>query len=294
MILGGLWYMQHGSPHLVTPAQTSAFGSMDHLTFFSFIIFGLVGIEMSAVHASEVDQPKRAYPLAIFYASLAIFAILILASLAVIMVVDPAQLSVTTGVIQAFDMIFAPYHNHFLLPLATVFIVLGSISSVVTWIIGPTKGLLAASHDRCLPTWFAKTNDQQVPVHILLVQAVVFTALSFCYLFVPNVEGVYEVLSLLTTQLALFVYVLMFAAAIKLRIKHGASADSFQVPGGMIGLSITAIIGIISALIVVAIGFIPPPELHYSGTWYELTMAGLLVACLAPTIFLYRCAKKQA
>ena len=38
MILGGLWYMQHGSPHLVTPAQTSTFGSMDHLTFFSFIV----------------------------------------------------------------------------------------------------------------------------------------------------------------------------------------------------------------------------------------------------------------
>ena len=96
---------------------------------------------MSAVHASEVDQPKRAYPLAIlrFSRNICYFDI---GEFGGHYGSRPAQLSVTTGVIQAFDMIFAPYHNRFLLPLATIFIVLGSISSVVTWIIGPTKDYL--------------------------------------------------------------------------------------------------------------------------------------------------------
>lgn len=266
----------------IQPTNTS------HLSIFCFIIFGLIGIEMSAVHADEVENPKQAYPRAIWYASWVIFLSLIASTLAVGLVVKAEDLSVTTGLVQAFSVFFAEYGLLPLLPYLTLCIIIGSLSSVVTWIIGPTKGLLIASHDQCLPAWFGKTNEAGIPTNILLLQAIIFTILSFAYIFIPNVDGVYEVLSILTTQLALLVYILLFASAITLRKRRQPHQAGFMIPGGRWGLYVTTFIGITACCIILVMGFIPPPEIHYALSTYIATMLCMLLACLGPAVLLYR------
>jgi glutamate:GABA antiporter len=294
-LLGFKWFID-GNPSAMDLSLSSLSiqpSNLKHLSIFCFIIFGLIGIEMSAVHADEVDTPKSAYPKAILQSSIIIFVSLILSTLAVSLVVKESDLSVTTGLIQAFIIIFHRYHIDYLIPYLTICIIIGSISSVVTWIIGPTKGLLVASHDNCLPKWFCKTNSEQIPTNILRLQAAVFTALSFAYIFIPNVDSVYEILSILTTQLALFIYILMFASAIKLRYKNQNNKNSFQVPGGKLGLSIVAVVGTITCISVIIIGFIPPPEVHLNTKTYIFTMLIALFLCLAPAVFLYKKAKQS-
>lgn len=293
-LLGLKWFID-GNPSAMDLSFSSLSiqpSNLKHLSIFCFIIFGLIGIEMSAVHADEVDMPKRAYPKAIWQSSIIIFVSLILSTLAVSLVVKGNDLSITTGLIQAFIIIFKSYHIDYLIPYLTICIIIGSISSVVTWIIGPTKGLLVASYDNCLPKWFSKTNSEQIPTNILRLQAAVFTALSFSYLFIPNVDSVYEILSILTTQLALFIYILMFASAIKLRYKNQNNKNGFQVPGGKLGLSVVAAVGTITCVSVIIIGFIPPPEVHLNTKSYIFTMLIALFLCIAPAVFLYSKAKR--
>jgi amino acid transporter len=268
------------------------FNNTQNLSFFCFIIFGLIGIEMSAVHAEEVENPKKAYPQAILISGCIIFVSLVAATLAVALVVDSKTLSVTTGFIQAFHKMLEQYNASQILPFIIISVIVGSISSVVTWIIGPTKGLLVAGRNKSLPQWFAKTNENDVPVNILLLQACVFSILSFGYIFIPNVDGVYEVLSILTTQLALIVYILMFLSVIRLR-KTNKATNSFQVPGGNIGLNITALIGITTCLIVMVIGFIPPPNLNIGVNSYILILSCSLIALISPAIFLYHYRRKS-
>ena len=222
IILLSLLWLFSGNPismDMSLSSLTPSFTNTQDLSFFCFIIFGLIGIEMSAVHADEVESPKKSYPLAILSSGIIIYLSLVATTLAVALVEKKENLSITTGFIQAMSKMLYKYHAELLLPIIILFVVIGSIGSVVTWIIGPTKGLLVASNDRSLPLWFAKINKEQVPVNILYLQAIVFTILSFGYIFIPNVDGVYEVLSILTTELALIVYVLMFLSFIKLRRK---------------------------------------------------------------------------
>jgi len=287
----GLSWVYHGHSsamsltwsHLaIQPTNTS------HLSIFCFIIFGLIGIEMSAVHADEVDNPRRAYPRAIWYSSWIIFLSLIASTLAVGLVVKAEDLSVTTGLVQAFSVFFEQYGLLPLLPYLTLCIIIGSLSSVVTWIIGPTKGLLIASYDQCLPAWFGKTNDAGIPTNILLLQAIVFSVLSFAYIFIPNVDGVYEVLSILTTQLALLVYILLFASAITLRKRRQLDQEGFTIPGGRWGLYTTTLVGIAACCVILVMGFIPPPEIHYTQSAYVATMITALIICIGPALILYR------
>ena len=286
----GISWLYHGHNSAMTLSWSHLnidITNSHHLSIFCFIIFGLIGIEMSAVHADEVDNPKQAYPRAIWYSSWIIFISLISATLAVGLVVRAEDLSVTTGLIQAFSAFFAEYGLLNLLPYLTLCIIIGSLSSVVTWIIGPTKGLLIASYDNCLPAWFGKTNQAGIPTNILLLQAVVFSVLSFAYVFIPNVDGVYEVLSILTTQLALLVYILLFASAIVLRKRRQVDQDGFTIPGGKWGLYLTTIIGAIACVVIFFMGFIPPPDIHFSLTNYLWILITALIICIAPAYVLY-------
>ena len=264
-----------------------SFGNLQDLSFFCFIIFGLVGIEMSAVHAEEVENPKKTYPKAILYSAIIIYISLVTSTLAVAILVKKETLSITTGFIQAIGVMLSEYQVSFFLPIILVCVIIGSISSVVTWIIGPTKGLLVAGKDKSLPQWFAKTNHNDVPVNILFLQATIFSILSCGYIFIPNVDGVYEVLSILTTELALIVYVLMFLSVIKLRKKE-PNPDSFVIPGGNFGLYLTAGIGIATCIVVMVIGFIPPPDLDFGITEYVIVMLASLALCILPAITLFR------
>ncbi len=289
VILSVIW-VNSSNPIMIDISWQNAapsFSNLKDLSFFCFIIFGLIGIEMSAVHAEEVENPKNTYPKAILYSAIIIYLSLVASTLAVSILVKKETLSITTGFIQAIGVILNKYQLSFFLPVILVCVIIGSISSVVTWIIGPTKGLLVAGKDKSLPQWFAKTNHNNVPVNILFLQATIFSLLSCGYIFIPNVDGVYEVLSILTTELALIVYVLMFLSVIKLR-KKKSNPDSFIIPGGNIGLYLTSGIGIVTCIIVMIIGFIPPPDLNYEITEYVVVMLASLALCISPAIILFR------
>jgi amino acid transporter len=91
--LGALWFYQ-GKP-LQIAFTARAFwpdlSNINNLSFLIAVLFGLIGVEMSAVHADEVRNPGRAYPIAIFYSCLVIIFSLVFASLAIAIVVPQKQ-----------------------------------------------------------------------------------------------------------------------------------------------------------------------------------------------------------
>ena len=67
LLLAAMW-LTDGNPIAFDTAALNLapdFGNSSHLSFLIMIIFGLIGIEMSAVHADEVENPRKSYPRAI-------------------------------------------------------------------------------------------------------------------------------------------------------------------------------------------------------------------------------------
>lgn len=289
IILGIVWLAKgdHTQIQLTEKAFWPNLSNFNNLSFLIAVLFGLVGMEMSAVHADEVKDPGRAYPRALWISCLIILFSLIFSSLAIAMVVPQQQLNVVTGLVQAFMIFFNAYHMQWMEPIITLLIIIGGIGGVAAWVIGPTKGLLVATRDGSAPPILAKVTKKDVPVTILILQATIVTLLCSVFLFMPTVSSSYWVLTAITAQLALLVYILLFAAAIRLRYTQPNVVRAYRIPGGNWGIWLTGIFGIVACIATIAIGFFPPAQIQIGKvmTYEIILVAGTLLLCLPPLFF---------
>ncbi len=250
------------------------------------IMMSFCGIEIATVHANDVNNPQHAFPKALIYSVLIILSTLILGSLAIAVVLPQHDINLVAGIMQAFDAFFAKYHLSALMPVVALMLVMGGLGGVSNWIIAPTKGLLVAAEDGNLPLSFQRANRHGAPVVMLFAQAIIVTVLSALFLFMPSVNGSYWLLTALAAQLYMLMYLMMFAAAIKLRLSAPDHPRAFKIPGGMLGMGLVAGVGIIGALATLAVSFIPPEDINVgSVSRYEFTLIlGLILMCLPPFI----------
>lgn len=261
--------------------------SIKDLSLITVILFGLMGLEMSAVHAKEVKNPEKNYPKAMLISSIIILLSLMLSSLAIALVVPREKLNLTVGVLQGFEMFLEKFDILYLLPVLAVLMLVGVVSTIGAWVIGPAKGLLAAAEDDVLPAFMRGTNKKGVPVRILLIQAVIVSILSFSYALL-DVEVAYLVLTELTSILALLMYVLMFLAAIKLRYSHKSQERHFEIPTNL-GMWIAALSGLAITFIGIFVSFFPPSQIEVKNeaTYHLLLILGTVLFCL-PALCLNR------
>ncbi len=250
------------------------------------IMMSFCGIEIATVHANDVENPQHAFPRALTYSVGIILSTLILGSLAIAVVLPHEEINLVAGIMQAFDAFFARYHLAWMMPVVAVMLVLGGFGGVSNWIIAPTKGLLVAAKDDNLPQLFQKTNKHGAPVVMLIGQAVIVTVLSALFLFMPSVNGSYWLLTALAAQLYMLMYLLMFLAAIKLRLKAPETPRPFKIAGGMLGILTVSGIGMIGVLTTLVVSFMPPEGIDVGSTVrYEITLIlGLLLMCSPPLI----------
>jgi amino acid transporter len=286
IVLGVIWLLQ-GRPieaHYPVLSWWPDFSSLGNLSLFSAVLFGLLGMEMSAVHAEEVKNPQRDYPRALFYSTIIIFLTLVLGSLAIVFVVPDSKLSVVSGFIDAYSVFFDAYHFPWMTVLVALLVVIGGASGVTAWIIGPTKGLLVAARDGSIPHRYAQVNQYGAPVRILITQAVIFTALSSVFILFDSINAAYWLLSALCSQMALLVYVFMFAAAIKLRYSAPNKPRAYKIPGGNFMMWLVAGIGTLCCIATILVGFVPPTQIPIDNIAFfeSFLIGGLILFVMIP------------
>ena len=260
IVLGIVW-LALGYPSQASFSFTSFWPTSDtrgELAFFSNILFGLIGLEMVATHAAEMKNPEKDYPRATLLSAVIILCTIVFAALSISIVVPAKDLNLIVGALQAFDIFFTKFNAPFLTPLIAICIVLGGLSAVSAWIIGPTKSLMVAGEDNKLPLMFTKTNRHGVPVGAMILQACIVTVLSLAFVLMPSVNGSFALLSIITAQLALIVYSIFFASAIKLHHDKPEVERHFKVPGGSMGIWTVCLFGIGICIVAIITGFIPP------------------------------------
>ncbi len=250
------------------------------------VMMSFCGIEIATVHANDVNNPQRAFPRALVYSVGIILSTLILGSLAIAVVLPQNEINLVAGIMQAFDAFFTRYHLVWFMPVVAIMLVMGGLGGVSNWIIAPTKGLLVAAQDGNLPPYFERVNQKGAPVVMLIGQAIIVTILSALFLFMPSVNGSYWLLTALAAQLYMLMYILMFVAAVKLRIKAPAHPRAFRIPGGLTGMLIVAGIGMMGVLTTLVVSFMPPDGIDVGSlARYEMTLAsGLLLMCSPPFV----------
>ena len=243
------------------------------------------GMEMNAVHVSSLRRPDKEFPKAMFVAMGLVLLIFILPALAISWVVPAEELSLTAGVMQAFDAVFAQFGWQVLTPLVGIMLVTASLGGMLTWLAGPSKGLLLISRQEgYLPPWLQRRNAHGVQQNILVAQGLLTTVIALLYAFIPDVSSTYWIFSVITTQVYLIMYLLMFVAAVRLRRKEPDHPRGYRAPMlvGLCGIGFTA------SLAALLVGFVPPSQFGSgnAGTYVLIVAGGALgLGLLVPYLF---------
>ncbi|MBC8314914.1 MAG: amino acid permease [Bacteroidetes bacterium] len=262
------------------------FTSLDHLTFFVGIIFLYAGIEVSSVHANEVRNPKRSYPLAMLIAVIMIMTLNIFGAFAIEISEPRNDISLASGIMQTFTIFFTKESVKWLIPVVAAMAAIGAFGQLSTWVLGPSKAMLQVARNGNMPKWWQKTNKAGVPIRFVLVQATMVSVVALIYVVVPVINTGFFMVLILTTTLYAVMYILMFASGIRLRYKYPDVQRAYRVPGGNVGMWILGSVGLLAMSFVILVSFFPPATLAIgSPLFYVLfQVLGLTIFILIPII----------
>lgn len=290
IFLGALWYFS-GKPLQISFDWNNLLPSMSsprEWVLFSGVLVSFCGLEMSAVHACEVENPQRNYPRALLLSAMVILGLYMLGVLAIALVVPQRDISLVAGSVQAFSIFVQAYGLNWMTPLLAVLLALGAFGTLSTWIAGPSKGLLAAAQQGDLPPIFRKLNRHKMPVALLLVQAIIVSLLSILFAVMPNINSAYWILNATLAQLYLLMYILLFAAAIRLRYKCPDTPRAYTIPGGVVGIWVVGGLGLLGSLATFTVGFFPPSQIAVGNSLFYVGFVALSIVmfCIAPSAIL--------
>ena len=186
-----------------------------------------------------------------------VLCVLILPPLVISWFIPAEELSLTAGVMQAFDAVFA----HFGIqcpdpdrrPGDRVRVARGLHDLVVRAVPKPPAGLAGGR----LPAAVVPEDQRAgVQVNILAAQGVVTTILALLFAFVPAVSDAYWMFMTITTSVYLLMYLWMFRAAMNLRKRQPDHPRGYRAPA----LDLLCVIGIASSAAAILISFVPPSQ----------------------------------
>ena len=271
-------------PGQKAPASESTLGALVAVVVvFSF----LSGLEVNAVHFRRVRNMQRSIPVSLLISGVLVLVISILGSLSVAVLVPLAELDLTAGTLQVFQKVFEALEIQWLLPIIAFLALFGMIGHIMVWVIGPTESLRVAADDGVIPPIFQKTTRGGAPRNVMLIQAVVVSLLCLLNLAL-DMNRVFYVLTIISAQIYLVMYALMFISLIRLRIIQPDVERPFRVPGGMVGVWLVGGVGLLACLGGIVFGFFPPSQAEIempASTLIPLVSIGFVVSVSLPFIF---------
>ncbi len=249
----------------------------------------LAGVEVSAAHANDVENPKKSFPIAIFVVVVIGLLITILGAMAVAIVIAEEDLSLSAGVMDAFKIFFTKFNFNFvgLMPVLALLVAAGQIGSFSSWLISPIKGILKMGREGELPHFFHKVNKNEVPSNLMIMQAVIVSIIgTFFLLFAKSINVAFWISVALSMLIYVSMYFLMFLSAIYLRYKKPNVKRKFRVFKKNYGMWIICIIGMITMLLTFIIAFVPPEEFtpQNISAYYAILIVSILIVFILPFI----------
>ena len=219
------------------------------LSFLSVIIFNLLGFEVVATFADDMENPKKEIPKALIVggALMALFYVLPATGINIAMTMEEAEAS---GITESFMILLTNLGVNPDLVRAIVIIVglmfiYTMVANIVSWSFGVNSVAKYSADDGGLPKIFSKTNKEGVPYMASIMNGVVATGIVIIGIILGNVSETasnlfwtFFSLSLVTLLLS---YVPLFLAFLKLR-KTDKTTRVYKVGGSNGFIKVFAIV----------------------------------------------------
>lgn len=272
VILGVLYMFKHGiNPssylgHFEAGKLLPDFSDLGSLPTLTGIIFIFAGVEISSVHANNIDNPKRNYPIAVISSVLLLVVFNLIAGLSVADAVPSGKMELA-NITQPFvifckDLGIPPIFNN----IISLMILIGVLVQLSAWVLGPSKSMIKVADEGSLPPFFQKRTEKGIPITFVLIQAIVISLVSFLYVVIPDISAAFLIITITTTILYCIVYLLIAISAIKLRYKMPEIERPFRLGSKGNGLMwFVSCLSILSVIVTILVSLIPPSSIAASG-----------------------------
>jgi amino acid transporter len=261
--IAALVYHKHGSVTQFTWATIWPKWDWDTVNFWSQIAFAFTGLELVSAMSEEIRDPQRTLPRALLGSSVMIAGMYIVATTAVLVLAPAPVISPTSGVFHAVTIGSVAMGVGFLGIVAALLVTVGNAGGVGSTVAGIARVPFIVGIDRYLPAAFGKIHPKwHTPWVSILVQAAISGAVLLISQISESVRGAYDGLVSITIIIYFIPFLYMFAAVIKLvnRSDRTANPHAVLIPGGKIGVWLTAGIGFLIVLACMVIAAVPPGD----------------------------------
>ena len=287
--IAALIYHKHGSVTTFTWATIWPRWDWDTVNFWSQIAFAFTGLELVSAMSEEIRDPQRTLPRALFGSSILIAGMYIVATIATLVLVPAPEISPTSGVFHAVTVGSVAMGVGFLGIVAALLVTVGNAGGVGSTVAGIARVPFIVGIDRYLPAFFGKIHPKwHTPWVSILVQAVISGVVLLVSQISESVRGAYDGLVSITIIIYFIPFLYMFAAVIKLvnRPDRRANPHAVLIPGGQIGVWLTAGIGFLIALACMVISLVPPGD-STNKLLFEVKVVAMTVVAILFGLVLY-------
>jgi amino acid transporter len=265
-----------------------------NLPYVQTVILLFAGMEMAGFHALETRNPGRDFPRAILIATVIIFTLTTLGTLAIVVTVNASDLSLAGGMMESIKLMLDAIGLPWLVAPMALILAFGSIAQLSTWLIGPAKGLGTAAAQGDMPPRWRQHNKHGSPVAVLVIQAVLATILALLFVVVPSANSAYWILQALTTLIIIVMYLLMFSAVIRLRYTQPNTKRAYRIPGGIPGVWLVGGVALVALVFSFVIGLLPPGSTDVNTAVYiAIMLIGAVAFSYVVPAIIYRFRKPE-
>ena len=255
LIVAGVLAWLRGGP--ATPASLPSFvphWDWQKLNFWSQIALAFTGLELGAIVAGEMRDPERTIPRAAWLSGLAITALYVGGTIAVLGLVAAEHVDIMAGLVQAGQAAGARFGFPGLPTAIALLILISTAGGFGSWLSGCARLPFVIGVDRYLPPAFARLHPRWgTPYWALIAEGAVCSIFLIVSIAGETLRAGYQILVDLTTVTTMVPFLYIFASAWKCGQRISAAC----------GLAVTAL-----ALALVCV----PPE--GASWWYEVKLIG--------------------
>jgi glutamate:GABA antiporter len=287
--VGVLIWMRHGTVTHFTLANMKPQWNWDTVNFWSQIAFAFSGLELVSAMSQEIRNPQKTLPRAVLASGALIAVIYVLGTFAVLSIVPAADVDVKSGVFQAITQGTTALRIGFVGVLAALLVSVGNAGGVGSTVAGISRVPFVVGIDRYLPAAFGKIHPKwKTPYISILVQAVASAAVLLLSQINETTRGAYQSLIDITVIIYFVPFLYMFAAIIKLagRKDRAENKQAVLIPGGKIGVWITASLAFIVTFASIIFSIIPPGD-SSNKVLFEIKVVGASIGGILFGLMLY-------
>lgn len=249
IIFGLLGVVYAGKNGIANDISLSAFAidlSFDTIAYSSAIVYNLLGFELISSIASKVEEPEKNIPKMTVLAGILIAALYIIGTFGVLVAIPASEVDPLDGFFYAIEelcTVFGPYQSlGFSVIIGVALLTL--VANMISWTLGGVEVLDGAEFTKKTKLLGHRNKRFNTPDYSYVLMGVISTVLiimNFALGESAN-DAFWTILSF--SFLVFFLpYLWLFPAAVKLRFTDSGTKRPYKVPGGNVGLIISAVLG---------------------------------------------------